>query len=123
MIAEGLPLAAMPMAADPEGLIGAGRHERAHPGRWCFGRTPMQTVLDSRPKARGEQQNCAAARTARPDSFDLEDARHAKSETVRSRADAMHRAASPRRPDSRGAQTCGMPSGTTVRIREASSAS
>ena len=25
--------------------------ERAHQGRWCFGKTPMQTFLDARPLA------------------------------------------------------------------------
>ena len=25
---------------------------RTHQGRWCFGKTPMQTFLDSRPLAR-----------------------------------------------------------------------
>jgi hypothetical protein len=33
---------------------------RTHQGRWCFGKTPMQTFLDSRSLAR-EKQNISAA--------------------------------------------------------------
>ena len=28
---------------------------RTHQGRWCFGKTPMQTFLDSAPLAREKQ--------------------------------------------------------------------
>jgi hypothetical protein len=34
---------------------------RTHQGRWCFGKTPMQTFLDSRPIAREKQQIGEAA--------------------------------------------------------------
>jgi transposase InsO family protein len=34
---------------------------RTHQGRWCFGKTPMQTFLDSRPLAREKQQVGEAA--------------------------------------------------------------
>jgi transposase InsO family protein len=34
---------------------------RTHQGRWCFGKTPMQTFLDSRPLAREKQQMGEAA--------------------------------------------------------------
>ena len=34
--------------------------QRTHQGRWCFGKTPMQTFLDSAPWAR-EKQNAAMA--------------------------------------------------------------
>lgn len=34
---------------------------RTHQGRWCFGKTPMQTFLDSQPIAREKQQIGAAA--------------------------------------------------------------
>ena len=34
--------------------------QRTHQGRWCFGKTPMQTFLDSAPRAR-EKQNAAMA--------------------------------------------------------------
>jgi hypothetical protein len=33
---------------------------RTHQGRWCFGRTPMQTFLDTRSLAR-EKQNIGEA--------------------------------------------------------------
>jgi transposase InsO family protein len=34
---------------------------RTHQGRWCFGKTPMQTFLDSRPLARKKQNSALAA--------------------------------------------------------------
>ena len=34
---------------------------RTHQGRWCFGKTPMQTFLDSRPLAREKQHIGEAA--------------------------------------------------------------
>jgi hypothetical protein len=34
--------------------------QRTHQGRWCFGKTPMQTFLDSRALAR-EKQNMEMA--------------------------------------------------------------
>jgi hypothetical protein len=34
--------------------------QRTHQGRWCFGKTPMQTLLDSADVAR-EKQNPAEA--------------------------------------------------------------
>jgi hypothetical protein len=34
---------------------------RTHQGRWCFGKTPMQTFLDSRTLAREKQQIGEAA--------------------------------------------------------------
>lgn len=34
---------------------------RTHQGRWCFGKTPMPTFLDSRPLAREKQQIGEAA--------------------------------------------------------------
>jgi transposase InsO family protein len=34
---------------------------RTHQGRWCFGKTPMQTFLDSRPLAREKQNSAMAA--------------------------------------------------------------
>lgn len=60
---------------------------RTHQGRWCFRKTPMQTLLDSRAHAREKQNIGAAAQRAAPDSFDLADTRHAKSMAVRSSAD------------------------------------
>jgi hypothetical protein len=35
--------------------------ERTHQGRWCFGKTPMQTFLNSHPLAREKQQIGEAA--------------------------------------------------------------
>ena len=34
---------------------------RTHQGRWCFGKTPMQTFLDSKPLAREKQKIGEAA--------------------------------------------------------------
>ena len=33
--------------------------ERPHQGRWCFGKTPMQTFLDSLPIAREKELQAA----------------------------------------------------------------
>jgi hypothetical protein len=35
--------------------------DRPHQGRWCYGKTPMPTFVDSVPLAK-EQQNCLTAR-------------------------------------------------------------
>ena len=35
--------------------------QRTHQGRWCFGKTPMQTFLDSRALAREKQDPAMAA--------------------------------------------------------------
>src|SRR5436190_136739 len=32
--------------------------QRPHQGRWCFGKTPMQTFLDALPLAKGETDGC-----------------------------------------------------------------
>ena len=51
----------------------------AHQGRWCFGKTPMQTFLDSADQAR-EKQKSGKRRTAEAaNSFDPADTRHARS--------------------------------------------
>jgi hypothetical protein len=34
---------------------------RTHQGRWCFGKTPMRTLLDSAAVAREKQQQGRAA--------------------------------------------------------------
>jgi len=37
---------------DLDGWIKAYNEERSHQGRWCFGKTPMQTFLDAKPLAK-----------------------------------------------------------------------
>jgi transposase InsO family protein len=37
---------------DLDGWIRSSNEERSHQGRWCFGKTPMQTFLDAIPIAR-----------------------------------------------------------------------
>jgi len=37
---------------DLDEWIGAYNEERPHQGRWCFGKTPMQTFLDARALAK-----------------------------------------------------------------------
>ncbi len=34
---------------------------RPHQGRWCFGKTPMQTFLDARPIAKEKNDRCLTA--------------------------------------------------------------
>jgi transposase InsO family protein len=40
------------LQADLDSWIKSYNEERPHPGRWCFGKTPMQTFLDAIPIAR-----------------------------------------------------------------------
>jgi Integrase core domain len=42
------------LQADLEAWIKAYTEQRPHPGRWCFGKTPMQTFIDSVPLARAK---------------------------------------------------------------------
>jgi hypothetical protein len=40
------------LQADLDTWIQSYNEERAHQGRWCFGKTPMQTLLDATPLAK-----------------------------------------------------------------------
>ena len=40
--------------------------ERPHQGRWCFGKTPAQTFLDTKPHCEGENDRCLATSTKAP---------------------------------------------------------
>jgi hypothetical protein len=40
------------LQADLDAWIKAYNEQRPHQGRWCFGKTPMQTFIDSVPLAR-----------------------------------------------------------------------
>ena len=40
------------LQADLDTWIQSYNEERAHQGRWCFGKTPMQTFLDATPLAK-----------------------------------------------------------------------
>lgn len=48
------------LQADLDDWMSSHNEERTHQGRWCFGKTPLQTFLDSAPVAR-EKQNPAKA--------------------------------------------------------------
>lgn len=48
------------LQADLDAWIINYNEARTHQGRWCFGKTPMQTLLDSADLAR-EKQNPAEA--------------------------------------------------------------
>jgi transposase InsO family protein len=39
------------LQADLDALLAEFNNTRPHQGRWCFGKTPMQTFLDARPIA------------------------------------------------------------------------
>jgi hypothetical protein len=43
------------MQADPDVWMDYYNRERTHQGRWCYGKTPMQTFLDSLPMAKEKQ--------------------------------------------------------------------
>jgi transposase InsO family protein len=40
------------LQADLDGWVQGYNEERAHQGRWCFGKTPLQTFLDATPLAK-----------------------------------------------------------------------
>ena len=48
------------LQADLDEWVRQYNEQRTHQGRWCFGKTPMQTFLDSRALAR-EKQNMEMA--------------------------------------------------------------
>ena len=49
------------LQADLDQRIAHYNEEHTHQGRWCFGKTPMQTFLDSVPLAREKQKPGQAA--------------------------------------------------------------
>jgi len=40
------------LQADLDAWIRTYNHDRSHQGRWCYGKTPMQTFLDAIPLAK-----------------------------------------------------------------------
>ncbi len=40
------------LQAELEAWLASYNHERPHQGRWCYGKTPMQTFVDSVPLAK-----------------------------------------------------------------------
>ena len=40
------------LQADLDAWLQSYNEERSHQGRWCFGKTPMQTFLDATPMAK-----------------------------------------------------------------------
>ena len=40
------------MQADLDASLGDYNEQRPHQGRWCYGKTPMQTLLDTLPVAK-----------------------------------------------------------------------
>ena len=40
------------LQADRDGWLREDNAERVHQGRWCYGRTPRQTLLDTLPLAK-----------------------------------------------------------------------
>ena len=49
------------LQADLDAWVSTCNEQRTHQGRWCFGKTPMQTFLDSRALAREKQDPAMAA--------------------------------------------------------------
>ena len=47
------------MQADLDIWIASYNEQRAHQGRWCYGKTPMQTFVDTTPLAREKMLNAA----------------------------------------------------------------
>ena len=40
------------LQADLDSWVQSYNEQRTHQGRWCFGKTPMQTFLDAKPLAK-----------------------------------------------------------------------
>ena len=51
------------LQADLDRWVQSYNEERPHQGRWCFGKTPMQTFLDAKPMAK---EKLIAARLRQP---------------------------------------------------------
>ena len=49
------------LQADLDEWMAVYNQQRTHQGRWCFGKTPMQTFLDTAPLAREKQMPAKAA--------------------------------------------------------------
>jgi len=47
--------------ADLDEWLAIYNEQRTHQGRWCFGKTPMQTFLDTAALAREKQTSAVAA--------------------------------------------------------------
>jgi hypothetical protein len=47
------------LQTDPDVWMASYNEQRSHQGRWCYGKTPMQTFIDSKPIARGKMLNAA----------------------------------------------------------------
>jgi hypothetical protein len=52
---------------DLEAWIGEYNETRSHQGRWCFGKTPMQTFLDAIPMTREKNDRCLRTSDIKPD--------------------------------------------------------
>jgi transposase InsO family protein len=48
-----------PLQADLDDWVSSYNEQRPHQGRWCYGKTPMQTFLDTIPLAREKMLNAA----------------------------------------------------------------
>jgi hypothetical protein len=47
------------LQADLDVWMASYNEQRPHQGRWCYGKTPMQTFIDSKPIARDKMLNAA----------------------------------------------------------------
>ena len=47
------------LQADLDSWVSSYNEQRPHQGRWCYGKTPMQTFLDTIPLAREKMLNAA----------------------------------------------------------------
>ena len=68
------------LQADLDAWVRSYNEERPHQGRWCFGKTPMQTFLDAHPARKGEDdRRLSTVRQTSPTNL--------RTPTVRSNAD------------------------------------
>ena len=68
------------LQADLDAWLKEYNEMRTHQGRWCFGKTPMQTFSDTLPLGEGE----IAAASVNPDTIDRSDTPTRRSPNVRS---------------------------------------
>ena len=47
------------LQADLDAWMASYNEQRPHQGRWCYGKTPMQTFIDSKPIARDKMLSAA----------------------------------------------------------------
>jgi hypothetical protein len=67
------------LQADLDEWMAIYNEQCTHQGRWCFGKTPMQTFFDTATRAREKAERSQGSIERLHDSFDPADTHHARS--------------------------------------------